>query len=65
MEANGKSAGTPPCEETGVARSVAMLEQMAGVFYIARVVSRLIGIRAAKAAAEEAQKAASQKSASS
>jgi hypothetical protein len=43
----------------GHARSVGMLEQMAGVFYIAMVVSRLIGIRAAKAAAEEVGKAAS------
>ena len=42
----------------GHARSVGMLEQMAGVFYIAMVVSRLIGIRAAKAAAEEVGRAA-------
>jgi hypothetical protein len=38
----------------GHARSVGMLEQIAGVFYIAMVVTRLVGIRAAKAAAEEA-----------
>lgn len=47
----------------GHARSVGMLEQMAGVFYIAMVVSRLIGIRAAKAAAEEVGRATSGKSA--
>ncbi len=37
----------------GLARSVAMLEQMAGVFYIAMVVTRLVGMRAARAAARQ------------
>jgi hypothetical protein len=36
-------------------RSVSMLEQMAGVFYIAMVVSRLVTMRSARAAAQEAQ----------
>ncbi len=35
----------------GHARSVVMLEQMAGLFYIAMVVTRLIGMRAARTAA--------------
>ncbi len=35
-------------------RSVSMLEQMAGIFYIAMVVSRLVTIRSARAAAQEA-----------
>jgi Ion channel len=34
---------------TGHARSVVMLEQVAGVFYVAMVVTRLIGLRAARA----------------
>lgn len=40
----------------GQARSVVMLEQMAGLFYIAVVVTRLIGMRAARAAARSEMK---------
>ena len=36
------------------ARSVSMLEQMAGLFYIAMVVTRLVGMRTARTAARDA-----------
>ena len=36
-------------------RSVSMLEQMAGLFYIAMVVTRLVGMRTARTAAREAE----------
>jgi hypothetical protein len=46
LSSTGLSDITPV---TGHARSVVMLEQVAGVFYIAMVVTRLIGLRAARA----------------
>jgi Ion channel len=45
LSSTGLSDITPV---TGHARSVVMLEQIAGVFYIAMVVTRLIGLRAAR-----------------
>lgn len=36
---------------TGHARSVVMIEEVAGVFYIAMIVTRLVGLRAARARA--------------
>ena len=42
-------------------RSVSMLQQMAGLFYIAMVVSRLVGIKSARAAAEDARARSGQK----